>query len=78
MGLFLSVDQALVTEVLPAAEDSAKDLGVINIAATLPNTFAPMLAAAIVTVTGGYGALYPVMALVAGLGALAVLPVKAR
>ncbi|MFJ4658859.1 MFS transporter [Nocardia sp. NPDC088792] len=77
-GTFLAVDQALVTQVLPSTDDAAKDLGVINIAATLPNTISPMAAAAIVTATGGYGSLYPIVALIAGLGALAILPVKVR
>ncbi|MFE3959983.1 MFS transporter [Nocardia sp. NPDC059091] len=77
-GTFLAVDQALVTQVLPDADSAAKDLGIINIASTLPSTFAPMVAAAIVTASHGYGTLYPVVAFVAGLGALAILPVKTR
>ncbi|MFE3260696.1 MFS transporter [Nocardia sp. NPDC059229] len=77
-GTFLAVDQALVTQVLPDADSAAKDLGIINIASTLPSTFAPMAAAAIVTASHGYGTLYPVVAFVAGLGALAILPVKTR
>ncbi|MGW5648166.1 MFS transporter [Saccharopolyspora sp. NPDC003752] len=75
-GAFLSVDQALATEVLPNTADAAKDLGVINIAATLPNTFVPALAALIINTFGSYAALYPAFALIAALGALAVLPVK--
>ncbi|MEV4394798.1 MFS transporter [Nonomuraea sp. NPDC049607] len=75
-GVFISVDQALVSEVLPSEDDHAKDLGVINIAATLPNTIAPVAAGGIVTIFGGYAALYPVVAIVAGAGALAVLPIK--
>lgn len=74
-GVFISVDVALVSEVLPGKDDFAKDLGVINIAATLPNTIAPVAAAGIVTVSG-YGALYPALAVIAGVGALAVLPIK--
>lgn len=73
---FLSVDQALATQPLPSAADAGKDLGVLEIAATLPNTFAPMTAALIVTGLGGYSALYPIVALCSCLGALAVLPVK--
>jgi MFS family permease len=75
-GIFISVDQALVSEVLPDKDDFAKDLGVINIAATLPNAIAPVAAAGIVTVFGGYGPLYAAVALVAAAGALAVLPIK--
>ena len=43
-GIYTSVDFALITEVLPAAIDRAKDLGVINIANALPQVFAPVLA----------------------------------
>ncbi|WP_214325372.1 MFS transporter [Nonomuraea sediminis] len=75
-GIFVAVDVALVSEVLPSEHDFAKDLGVINIAATLPNTIAPVAAAVIVTISGGYGALYPALAVIAGAGALAVLPIK--
>jgi MFS family permease len=76
VGAFISVDQALISEVLPNKDDFAKDLGVINIAATLPNTIAPVLAGGIVTLTGGYAALYGAVVLITALGALAVLPIK--
>ena len=49
-------DFALITEVLPGAEDRAKDLGVINVANALPQVFAPVLAGvllAVVEATGG-------------------------
>ncbi|MGF6888652.1 MFS family permease [Nocardia sp. GAS34] len=75
-GAFTAVDQALVSEILPAQESSAKDLGVINIAATLPGAVAPTIAATIVHLFGNYGALYPTAAVVAAVGALAVLPIK--
>ncbi|MCU1640481.1 MAG: hypothetical protein JWN03_756 [Nocardia sp.] len=76
-GIFMAVDQALVTQVLPDAGTAAKDLGIINIAATLPNTIGPLAAAGIVTACG-YTTLYLVVALIAGVGAFAVLPVKVR
>ena len=40
-GVYLAVDQALVTQVLPAAADRAKDLGIINIANVGPRCWAP-------------------------------------
>lgn len=57
-GVYLSVDFALLTEVLPSAGDRAKDLGVINIANSLPQVIAPALAAPIVKHLGGYPVLY--------------------
>ena len=53
-GVYLAVDLALITEVLPSAEDSGRDLGIINIALTLPQTFAPALSALFITQLGGY------------------------
>ncbi len=40
-GIYTAVDFALITQVLPAATERAKDLGVINIANTLPQVLAP-------------------------------------
>ncbi|MGW4774926.1 MFS transporter [Nocardia sp. NPDC004278] len=75
-GIFTAVDLALVSEVLPAKDDFAKDLGILNIATTLPSVLAPAIAAAIVHLSGSYGAVYPTAAIVSALGALAVLPIK--
>lgn len=76
-GMFQSVDQALMSEVLPSKESYAKDLGVVNIAATLPQTLAPAVGGAIVLAFGGYAALFPVGIALAVLGAFAVWPIKA-
>ncbi|MEP9362672.1 MFS transporter [Nocardioides sp. CN2-186] len=54
-GIYTSVDFALITQVLPGAEDRAKDLGVINIANALPQVFAPGIAAIILLVVEGLG-----------------------
>jgi MFS family permease len=54
-GIYTSVDFALITQVLPGAEDRAKDLGVINIANALPQVFAPGIAAVILIVVEGLG-----------------------
>ncbi|PWI42247.1 MFS transporter [Streptomyces sp. ICBB 8177] len=63
-GVYLAVDQALVTQVLPAAADRAKDLGVINIANSAPQVLAPALAAPVLAHGGGYFGLYTLAALV--------------
>ncbi|AUG82070.1 MFS transporter [Kitasatospora sp. MMS16-BH015] len=68
-GVYLAVDQALVTQVLPAAADRAKDLGVINIANSGPQVLAPAVAAPVVAHLGGYLGLYLVTALVTLLAA---------
>ena len=75
-GVFTSVDFALVTEVLPSAEDTGKDLGIINLAIGLPNVLAPVVAAFAVNALGGYTALYLVAAGLAALGGALVYGVK--
>jgi MFS family permease len=75
-GVYLSVDQALITQVLPAAEDRAKDLGIINIANSAPQVLGPALAFPIVAYLGGYPALYLVVAAVTVLGSVLVTRIK--
>ncbi len=75
-GWYLAVDQALITQVLPTAGDRAKDLGVINIANSMPQVLAPVLAAPLVTVLGGYTSLYLATAVITVFGALAIIPIK--
>jgi MFS family permease len=75
-GMFQAVDTALISEVLPSAKSFAKDLGVVNIAATLPQTLAPGIAGAIVLLFG-YAGLFPVAIVLGILGAFAIWPIKA-
>jgi MFS family permease len=75
-GMFQAVDTALMSQVLPSATSFAKDLGVVNIAATLPQTLAPGVAGATV-LSFGYSALFPVGIILSILGAFAVWPIKA-
>jgi MFS family permease len=74
-GMFQAVDTALMSQVLPSAKNFAKDLGVVNIAATLPQTFAPGVAGAIV-LAFGYGALFPIAIVLSVLGAVSVWFIK--
>jgi MFS family permease len=64
-GIYVAVDQALITQVLPAAVDRGKDLGVINIANSAPQVLAPAIAAVLVTQLGGYTGLFLFATLVA-------------
>ncbi len=74
-GMFQAVDTALMSQVLPSAKNFAKDLGVVNIAATLPQTFAPGVAGAIV-LAFGYEALFPIGIVLSVLGAVSVWFIK--
>jgi MFS family permease len=73
-GLFVSVDVAIITHVLPSARSTAGMLGVANIANVLPQAIAPLIAGSIVVMFGGYGVLYLVTAAIA----LLALPALAR
>lgn len=75
-GVYMAVDTALVTEVLPAAAHRGKDLGIVNIANAAPQVLAPALAAPVVAGLGGYPVLYGLTAAVTLAGALLVLPIR--
>ncbi|RFA11242.1 MFS transporter [Subtercola boreus] len=75
-GCFLSVDQALATQVLPDPAARGKDLGIMNIATAVPQAIAPLLGAAVVALSGGFMALFLLSALFAAAGALAVARVR--
>lgn len=75
-GIFLAVDLAIISLVLPDEDGFAKDMGVINIANASPQVFAPIIAAPIVTAAGGYLTLYLVSGIVSLIGAAAVMKIK--
>ncbi len=80
-GTYISIDLALMTEVLPAklagAQSSAgRDLAVLGLATTLPQALSPSIAAGLVAVTGGYPAVFVSGIVFVIVGAIAVLPIK--
>ncbi|QNO37519.1 MFS transporter [Protaetiibacter sp. SSC-01] len=76
-GAYTSSAKALNTLVLSDGERRAgRDLGVLNIAAILPQVVAPGVAWLVVSATGGYGALFAVSLVLAALGAVAILRVR--
>jgi MFS family permease len=80
IGAFFAVDLALVTDVLPDQEHAAaKDLGIFNIANTLPQSVAPAIAPFLLAVGGGenYTLLFVAAAVLALIGAAFIVPIKA-
>lgn len=75
-GCFLSVDQALATQVLPDPHTRGKDLGIMNIATAVPQAIAPLIGAFIVAAIAGFQGLFVLAAVAAILGAIAVLPIR--
>ncbi|ASN21928.1 MFS transporter [Arthrobacter sp. YN] len=75
-GAYLAVDFALITQVLPTGMDRGRDLGVINIANSLPQVIAPLIASPFVLYWGGYVSLYVAAAVIGLLGAVFVVKIK--
>jgi MFS family permease len=75
-GMYTAVDLALVVDVLPDADQTAKDLGVLNIAGALPFSLAPAIAPAILDLGGSYGVLFTVAGGCAIAGAASILPIR--
>lgn len=76
-GMYLSVDFALLTEVLPDAEARGRDLGILNIAAALPQVFAPGFAYALQSIDGvSYATVYLAAGLISVLGSVLVVNIK--
>ncbi|RKR75284.1 MFS transporter [Frondihabitans australicus] len=79
-GAYLSIDTALVVDVLPNADRPGKDLGVLNIANALPQSLAPAFGLFLLHVGSSAGGNYTLMLWGAGiaviLGALAIFPIK--
>lgn len=76
-GIFFSVDQALNLEVLPNAENAAKDLGILNFANTGAQILAPVLGAILFGMVGNqYMPILPYLSVIALVGAALVLLIK--
>ncbi|MBN9158826.1 MFS transporter [Microbacterium sp.] len=76
-GLYMSVDAALMTEVLPNEGTSAgKDLGILNVATNIPQALSAPIAAVIIGSLGGYPVLFVFAIVFAVLGAVAIAPIK--
>lgn len=81
-GVYLAVDFALITQVLPDPQNPAKDLGIMNLAMSLPNIAVPAVAPVLLAV--GATAAVPqnffvffAAAAVAGvIGAALIVPIK--
>ncbi|MEY9853231.1 MFS family permease [Leifsonia sp. EB41] len=74
-GAYQSVDYVLVTQVLPSNAEAGKDLGIVNISTSLPQTIGVAVAGGVVAF-GGYAALFPVGAALVAIGALLIIPIR--
>ncbi|WP_370935738.1 MFS transporter [Amycolatopsis sp. cg13] len=74
-GAYLAADTALMTLVLPGTEDNGRDLGILNVAATIPQVLAQFVGALVITFAGGYPGLFVFAIACSLLGAVAILPI---
>lgn len=72
-GLFLSVDQALITDLLPNPATRARDLGIINSAQHLPIA---VVIGGFVLAFAGYTELYAIAGIMIALGGVAVYRIR--
>ena len=75
-GAFMSVDQALITQVLPDAAARAKDLGIMNVGSAGPQALAPLVASLVISSLGGYPALFGAAGVTTLVGAAMVYRVR--
>ncbi|QXT63731.1 MFS transporter [Tessaracoccus palaemonis] len=77
-AMYLTVDLVLCAAVLPDARDAGKDMGVFQLALSIPAIIVPLVAPAVLAIGGGhnYLLLWGLCAALCALGALAVLKVK--
>jgi MFS family permease len=81
-GTFFAVDQALCISLLPNPDEMAKDLGILNLAGTLPGAIAPFLAGLVFIPLGNalFGGGYTLWFCIAGacgvIGGFLVLLIK--
>lgn len=76
-GIYMSVDAALMTEVLPGGGASAgKDLGILNVATNIPQALSAPIAAVIISSFGGYPMLFVFASVFAVLAAVATAPIR--
>jgi MFS family permease len=81
-GVYFAVDIALVTQILPDPTNPAKDLGIMNVASTLPSSLVPAIAPAVLTIGAtaampqNFAALFLLGAVAGLLGAVLILPIR--
>ena len=81
IGAYFAVDLALITDVLPDKDHkAAKDMGIFNIANSLPQSVAPAIAPIFLALGGGtsnYTALFIAGGVLAAIGAVLIAPIRA-
>ncbi len=77
-GAYMSIDMALMTQVLPkGGADAGKDMGVLTIATQVPQTLSPVIAATLLAIfAGNYASIFVFGMIVVFLSSFLVFPIK--
>ncbi|MCB0912222.1 MAG: MFS transporter [Propionibacteriaceae bacterium] len=82
MGVYLAVDFALITQVLPDPKNPAKDIGIMNLASSLPNIVVPAAAPLLLAIgasaasPANFGLFFGVAAVAGAIGAALIVPIR--
>ena len=76
LGVYFTVDIALMSLVLPRPENAGRDLGILAIATSASGTLAPLIAAALINGFHSYAAIFWFSLVCATLGGVTVLSVR--
>lgn len=68
-GAFMAVGLAFATDLLPSERDHARDLGVVNVIASLGQLLGPVIGAGLVALVGGFWLLFAAAATLSLIGA---------
>jgi len=74
-GAYMAVSLALATDLLPRVEDHARDLGIVNVSASLGQLLGPLLGAGLVALVGGFWLLFLVAGVLSVVGAIMTVAV---
>lgn len=76
-GAYSAVDLALMVDVLPASGTAGKDLGILQIATSIPQAITPVVAALILGLSGGnYAAIFVYAGVAVTVSSFLVLPIR--
>lgn len=75
-GAYMSVGLALATDLLPFPDDSARDLGLVNVAASLGQLLGPLIGAGLVAAVGGFWLLFAAAGVLSIAGGFMTLAVR--
>ncbi|WP_243074917.1 MFS transporter [Microbacterium sp. SS28] len=77
-GAYMSVGLALGTDLLPFPEDHARDLGFVNVSASLGQLLGPLIGAGLVALIGGFWLMFLVGGILSFAGGAMTLAIRRR